>query len=99
MGETWVRLAWLTNTGNVTQHSSVHPVAEALFGGAAADTSWPAWNNAWRSILMPAAYASTKSVKGYEMLATSSLDKSTLSLEVERSFKRAVTLVPSSMFD
>ena len=69
----------------------VLPVAEALSGGAAADTSWPAWNNAWQSILMPAAYASTKSVKGYKMLATLSLDKSNLSLEVKRSFNLAVT--------
>ena len=77
-----------------TSHNTafVQAVTEALFGGAAADTSWPAcWNNAWRTILKPAAYACTKSVKGYEMLATSSLDKSTLSLEVERSFNRALT--------
>ena len=80
-----------------TPHNTafVQAVTEALFGGAAADTSWPAcWNNAWRTILKPAAYACTKSVKGYEkflMLATSSLDKSTLSLEVERSFNRALT--------
>ena len=49
------------------------------------------WNNAWQSIVKPADYASTKTVKGYEMLATSSLDKSTLSLEVEPSFNRAIT--------
>ena len=42
-------------------------------------------------IIKSAAHASMKTVKGYEMLATSSLEKSTLSLEVERSFNRAVT--------
>ena len=34
---------------------------------------------------------STKTVKAYEELTTSSLDKSTFSLEVERSFNRTVT--------
>ena len=39
----------------------------------------------------PQAAPCTKTVKGYEELTTSSLDKSTFSLEVERSFNRTVT--------
>ena len=37
MGETCVRLAWLTNIETSRNTALVHAVAEALFGGTAAD--------------------------------------------------------------
>ena len=72
----------------------VRAAAEAACGGAAADA---ADGLAWYGTMHDdRSQACTKTVNGYGELTTSILDKSTFSLEVERSIARVTALFPFS---
>ena len=97
VSEALVHYASPTNLSASRNIAFVRTIAEAPFSGGAAGASWSTWNNARRSIVKPAAYASTRTVKGYEKLVTLGLNKSILSLEVERSFNHVHSFVQSSL--
>ena len=89
-----MHLLWLTNIGNVTQHSFCPRCRGSSFRQRCCRYKLTGLEQCMKiDIIKFAAYANMKTVKRYEMLVTSSLEKSTLSLEVERSFNRAVTFL------
>ena len=98
VSEALVHYASPTNLSASRNIAFVRTIAEAPFSGGAAGASWSAWNEPRRSIVKPAAFTSTKRVKGYEKLVTLGLDKSILSLEVERSFNHVHSFIQSSLF-